>query len=131
MILMSKREHVQKQMREQQNGQSILKTGLIGLYREENLMESVEQTIINISKGNPGCMQFCFELLKKGGYELQRTFHETAEATTSVISALDEMTLNMLRMIEQHKAKAAPGTQVEVAIILSKKRKDGKRRKRR
>lgn len=69
--------------------------------------------------------------VRKQLYELQRTFHETAEAITSVISALDEMTLNMLRIIEQHKAKAAPGTQVEVAIILSKKRKDGKRRKRR
>lgn len=40
-------------------------------------MESVEQTIINISKGNPGCMQFCFELFEKGGYEALLMLAET------------------------------------------------------
>lgn len=40
-------------------------------------MKSVEQTIINISKGNPGCMQFCFELFEKGGYEALLMLEET------------------------------------------------------
>lgn len=31
--------------------------------------KTVEQTIVAISEGNPGCMQFCCELLSKGGYE--------------------------------------------------------------
>lgn len=68
-------------------------------------------------------------------YELNRIFHKTAENITSASramnDAMDAMTWSVLRMIEQHKAKAAPDTQVEVAMMLSKKRKDGKRRKRR
>ena len=31
--------------------------------------KTVEQKIVAISEGNPGCMQFCCELLSKGGYE--------------------------------------------------------------
>ena len=68
-------------------------------------------------------------------YELQRTFHEVAEAITSVnkslYNLLDTMTQNILKIKAQHQAEAGPDVQVEVAIMLSKKRKDGKRRKRR
>lgn len=31
--------------------------------------KSTEQIIVAISEGNPGCIQFCCELLSKGGYD--------------------------------------------------------------
>lgn len=63
-------------------------------------------------------------------YELKRIGHETAEAIANVNDALDAMTYSIQRMIEQHKKKVIPDTQVEVAVILAKKRKKGYRKKR-
>ena len=73
--------------------------------------------------------------VRKQLYELQRTFYEAAEAITSINKSLynflDTTTQYILKMKAQHQAEAGPDVQVEVAMMLSKKRKDGKRRKRR
>lgn len=63
-------------------------------------------------------------------YELKRIGHETAEGMANVNDALDALTYSIQRMIEQHKKKVTPDTQVEVAVILAKKRKKGYRKKR-
>lgn len=73
--------------------------------------------------------------VRKQLYELQRTFHEAAELIGSVNrslnNSLDTMTQNILKMKAQHQAEVGPDVQVEVAMMLSKKRKDGQRRRRR
>lgn len=63
-------------------------------------------------------------------YELKRIGHETAESMANVNDALDAMMYSIQRMIEQHKKKVTPDTQVEVAVMLAKKRKNGCRKKR-
>ena len=64
--------------------------------------------------------------VRKQLYELQRTFHEAAEAVTSVnkslYNLLDTMTQNILKIKAQHQAEAGPDVQVEVAMMLSEEK---------